>query len=268
MIATIKAEWRKNRFRPAFLLGSALLAGLTLLAYTAQWYVATHPGSGDRPVPIETLYPEHFVNAVMGAGFPLGAALAIVLGAIVAGSEYTWSTIKTMLTQRPGRLTVWKGRVIVFWAWLGLMTVILFAIGAGYSAVVAAVNGHAIAYPAFADVAKGFGTIWLLFASYGAIGLALGVLIRQSAVALGVGIVYLLSVEIIAVRFIDGLSNGAYKWIGDLFVGQNANALIGHVSGVTKGLTISAEQAVIVMLAWLVALVMVSAGLQRVRDVT
>lgn len=268
MIATIKAEWRKNRFRPAFLVGAALLAGVAVLAYSAQWYVATHPGSGDRPVPIGTLYPDQFVKAVMGAGFPLGAALAIVLGAIVAGSEYTWGTLKTMLTQRPGRLTVWAGRVIVFVAWLGLMTVVLFAVGAAYSAVIAAINNHAIAYPAAAEIAKGFGTIWLLFAAYGAIGLALGVLVRQSAVALGVGIVYLLSVEILAVRFIDSLNNGVYKWIGDLFVGQNANALISHVLGVSKGVTISAEQAIVVMFAWFVGLVVASAAVQRVRDVT
>ncbi|HVH64054.1 MAG TPA: hypothetical protein VNA65_10695, partial [Candidatus Dormibacteraeota bacterium] len=234
----------------------------------ANWYVATHPGSADKAVPIASLYPEHFVNNVMGAGFPLGAALAIVLGAILAGSEYTWSTLKTMLTQRPGRLTTWAGRVVVFFAWLGVMTAVLFAVGAGYSALIAAVNNHGIAWPSVADIAKGFGAIWLLFGAYGAIGLALGVLIRQSAVALGVGIVYLLSVEVIAVRFIDTVSNGDYKWIGNLFVGQNANALIAHLDGATKGLTISAEQAVLVMFAWLVGLVVAAAGLQRVRDVT
>lgn len=268
MIATIKAEWRKNRVRPALLVGMGALAALTVLAYSGQWYVATHPGAGDRPIPLATLFPEQFVNAVMGAGFPLGAALAIVLGAIVAGSEYTWSTLKTMFTQGPGRLTIWSGRVIVFTVWMGLLTAVLFVIGAAYSTVIAAINNHALAYPAAADIAKGFGTIWLVFAVNGAIGLALGVLIRQSAVALGVGIVYILSVEIIAVRFIDSLSNGDYKWIGDLFVGQNASALMAHVTGATKGITISAEQSVIVLFAWLVGLLIVAAGLQRARDVT
>ena len=267
MIATIRAEWRKNRFRPAFLIGSGLLAGLTVLAYSSNWYLATHPTTAERAVALGSLYPDQFVNNVMGAGFPLGAALAIVLGAIISGSEYSWGTLKTMFTQGPGRLTTFAGRAVVFWVWMGVMTAILFAVGAGYSAVIATLNSQPLVWPAFDAMAKGFGAIWLIFAVNGAIGIALGVVIRQSAAALGVGVVYLLSVEIIAVRFIDSVSNGAYKWLGDLFVGQNATALVGHLAN-AKGITISAEQAVLVMFAWLLALLVVAAGLQRVRDVT
>jgi ABC-type transport system involved in multi-copper enzyme maturation permease subunit len=267
MIASIKAEWRKNRFRPAFLVASGLIGGLTVLVYSSNWYLATHPGAGERPISIATLYPEHFVNNVMGAGFPLGAAMAIVLGAILAGSEYSWGTLKTLFTQGPGRLTTWFGRMVVFTLWMFVLTAILFAVGAMYSVVIASFNGQAISWPAATDIAKGFGAIWLILTVNGALGMALGVAVRQSAAAIGIGVVYLLSVEIIAVRFIDSVSNGAYKWVGDLFVGQNATALIGHLSN-AKGVTISAEQSLVVLFGWLVALLIVAAGLQRVRDVT
>lgn len=268
MIATIKSEWRKNRFRPAFLVGTGLVAALTLLVFSANWYIATHPGSGDHPIPLSNLYPLHFVANVLGAGFPLGAAMAIVLGAIFAGSEYSWGTLKTVLTQGPGRLTTWTGRVIVFWTWMGMMTVVLFVVGAAYSAVIALFNDQTLTWPAFDVIAKGMGTIWLVFAVNGAIGLALGVLIRQSAAALGVGLVYLLSIEIIAVRFIDGLNNGAYKWIGDLFVGQNATALIGSITPQQVAPSIGAEQALAVLTAYLVGLLVIAGGLIRLRDVT
>jgi hypothetical protein len=33
MIATIKAEWRKSRFRPAFLVSSGLIGAITVLVY-------------------------------------------------------------------------------------------------------------------------------------------------------------------------------------------------------------------------------------------
>jgi ABC-type transport system involved in multi-copper enzyme maturation permease subunit len=269
MIASIRAEWRKNRFRPALLVAMGLIAGLTVLVYSSNWYLATHPGAGERAISITALYPDQFVNNVMGAGFPLGAAMAIVLGAILAGSEYSWGTLKTLFTQGPGRLTTWVGRMAVFTVWMGILTAILFVFGAGYSALIALVNGHTVVWPAAADIAKGFGAIWLIFLVNGAIGMALGVLARQSAAAIGIGVVYLLSVEIIAVRFIDSVSNGDYKWVGNLFVGQNANALIAHLSGApTHGISISAEQAVLVMFAWLAGLLAVAAGLQRVRDVT
>ncbi|MGH7760933.1 MAG: ABC transporter permease [Candidatus Dormibacteraceae bacterium] len=273
MIATIKAEWRKSRFRPAFLVSSGIIGAITALIYGVNWYQATHAkGLGSAGVSLASLYPDQFVNSVMGAGFPLGAAMAIVLGALVAGSEYSWGTMKTMLTQGPGRLTTWFGRVVVFAAWMAILTLILFAVGAAGSVVVASFEGHAIAAPAALDIAKGFGAIWLVLAVNGAIGLALGVLIRHSAAALGLGLIYVLAVEILAVRFIDSINNGAYKWIGDLFVGQNATALLQSFSSPAFGRamspSISAEQAVLALAAYFIGLVVVAAGLLRLRDVT
>ena len=273
MIATIKAEWRKNRFRPAFLVSSGIVGAITAVAYGVNWYQALHPGAGNRQVAsLLTLYPDQVVNNVMGAGFPIGAAIAIVVGALVAGSEYSWGTMKTSLTQGPGRLTTWFGRVVVFAAWMGIMTLILFAVGAASSVVVASFQGHAIAWPAAVDIAKGIGAIWLVFAVNGAIGLALGTLIRSSAAALGIGLIYVLAVEIIAVRFIDSINSGAYKWIGDLFVNQNATALMQSFTSPAFGRTlapsIGAETAVLVLMAYLAGLVVVAAALVCQRDVT
>jgi ABC-2 type transport system permease protein len=273
MIATIKAEWRKNRFRPAFLVSSAFIAAITLLLYAVTWYEATHGGSGDRSgVSLLTLYPDQFVNNVMGAGFPFGAAMAIVLGALITGSEYSWGTTKTMLTQRPGRLTNWSGRVLVFTAWMVIMSLVLFALGAAGSVVVDSFPGHAIIWPSAIDIAKGIGAMWLVLAVNGAIGLTLGVLIRQSAAAVGIGLIYVLAVELLAVRFIDTINNGAYQWIGNLFVGQNAMALLQSFTSPAFGRSVApaigTEQAVLVLAAYLVALIVVAAGLLRLRDVT
>jgi ABC-2 type transport system permease protein len=268
MIATIKSEWRKNRFRPAFLIGSGLVAAITVLFYSIGWYQATHPGSAESPVSILSLFPSNFVNNAMGAGFPLGAAMAIVLGAILSGSDYSWGTLKTVLTQGPGRLTTWTGRVIVFMAWMAILTLVMFAVGAGYSVVIADTQNHAIVWPAAIDTVKGLGTMWLLLAAFGSFGLALGVLIKQSAAALGIGLVYLLAVEILAVRFIDGLNSGAYKWIGDLFIGENATALTQNFAGRAVSSSIGAEQAVLVLAAYIVGLFIVAGALIRQRDVT
>ena len=272
MIATIRSEWRKSRFRPAFLVGSGLIGAITMLAYGTNWYLATHPGATERTANIATLYPDQFVNSVMGAAFPIGAAIAIVVGAISAGSEFGWGTLKTMFTQRPGRLTVWIGRVVVFAAWMLILTLVLFAIGLGSSVVVAAFEGHTITWPAAVDVAKGIGAIWLVLFVNGTIGMAIGTLLKQAAAAIGIGLVYVLAVEILAVRFIGALNNGAYKWITDLFVNQNATALTQTFTSAAFGKhlppAVSAEHAVLVLVAYGVGLVVVAAGLLRLRDVT
>lgn len=272
MIATINAEWRKSRFRPAFLVASGIMVGITVLVYLVTWYLALHPGRGERVANIATLYPDQFVNNIMGAAFPIGAATAIVVGAIFAGSEFGWGTLKTIFAQRPGRLTVWAGRVFVFAAWMLIITAVLMAAGVAMSVVVALFQGHTISWPAGADILKGAGAIWLILAVNGAIGLALGTLIKQSAAALGIGLTYVLAVEIIAVRFIDLINNGQYKWITDLFVNQNATALTQSFTSPAFGRaiapSISAEHAVLVLAAYGIGLVVVAAGLLRLRDVT
>jgi ABC-type transport system involved in multi-copper enzyme maturation permease subunit len=271
MIASIKAEWRKTRFRPAFLIAAGLVAGVIALLYSVEWYQATHQTSV-ADASLLQLYPDQFVNNVMGAGFPLGAAMALVLGALAAGSEYGWGTLKTVLTQRPGRLTSWAGRVIAFQTWMGILTLIIFGVGAAYSVVIASIEGHAIVLPAAIDIAKGVGAIWLVLAVNGSLGMALGVLFKQSAAALGIGLIYVTVVQIVVVRFIDVFNNGSYKWISKLFDGQNATALLqsfaSPVTGRAVAPAIGAEQAVLVLVAYLAFFLIASAALLRQRDVT
>jgi ABC-2 type transport system permease protein len=272
MIASIKAEWRKNRFRPAFLVSAGLIAGIVVLFYSAEWYQATHPGGVRDAVSILILYPDQFVNNVMGAAFPLGAAMAIVLGALIAGSEYSWGTLKTVFTQRPGRLSTLSARVLVFQVWMGIMTLIIFAVGASYSVVVASFEGHAIVWPAAIDIVKGIGAIWLVLAVNGSLGIALGILFRQSAAALGVGLIYVTVLQIILVRFISTFNGGSYKWITNWFDGQNATALLNSFTSPAFGHAtppaIGAEQAVLTLAAYLAVFIVAAAALLRQRDVT
>jgi ABC-type transport system involved in multi-copper enzyme maturation permease subunit len=274
MIATIKAEWRKNRFRPAFLVSSAILAALVVFFYGTNWYLALNPTVSQRSsgINIFTLYPEQFVNYIMAAAYPIGAAIAIVLGALFAGSEYSWGTLKTMLTQRSGRLTTWIGRVFVFEVWMAILTAVLFATGAASSVVIALFQGHAIAWPAIVDLGKGMATVLLIFSVNGALGMALGTLFKNSAAALGVGLVYLLALQLIVVRFIDAINNGAYKWIGNLFDGQNADALLSTFTSAAFGPStpapIAPDTAVTVLFIYVAAFLVVAAGLLRRRDVT
>src|SRR5207248_2015929 len=160
----IKAEWRKSRLRPGFLIGAGVIAGITILVYAANWYLALHPlatRGGDRAiVSLATLYPDQFVNNVMGAAFPIGAAVAIVVGA----------------------------------------------------------------------------------------------LFRQSAAALGIGLTYVLAVEIIAVRIINLINNGQFKNVTEQFVNQNATALTQSFTSPAFATisppAITADHAVLVLAAW------------------
>src|SRR3712207_2950514 len=57
-----------------------------------------------------TLPSELIANSI--SGFPVfGGAIALILGALAVGSEYGWGTLKTVLIQRPRRLSVYAGKL-------------------------------------------------------------------------------------------------------------------------------------------------------------
>lgn len=277
MIGSIKAEWRKYVRRPAFLVSAGLIAGVIILVYLVDFYQALHPtarevASGIAPLLKLELYPHEFVNNIIGGAFPLGAAMAIILGALAMGSEYSWTTLKTALMQCPGRLSVLGGRFAAFYAWMLALALILFAVGAASSLVVALADGQVVQWPAAIDVAKGIGAVWLTFTTYGSLGILLGLAFRQAAVALGIGLVYLLALSTILVAFIGSFNDGQYKWLADWTDGQNVQALLQSFTSAAFGRVsapaVSSGQAVAAIVVYLLVFVVASSVIFGRRDVT
>ena len=111
MWASYQAELFKTRKRAAvwviFAAGLALsLIFGYLLPYLGYATGDENPQStAYRPEQLlASVLPDATIANVIG-GFPVFAgALALVLGALVVGGEYGWGTLKTIFTQRPGRL--------------------------------------------------------------------------------------------------------------------------------------------------------------------
>jgi len=275
MIGSIKSEWRKLRQRPAYLVGTALVVAVTVLVYSVNYYQFTWPSAanaGQAALNKQALYPADFVLNVIGASFPLGAALAIVLGALTSGAEYGWGTLKTLLTQRPGRLTGLAGRLMAMGLWMGLLSGALYLGGAICSLVIALVDGHSINWPSLAVIAEAVGATWLILACYSLLGLALGIVFRQAAAAVGLGVIYLVLIQTILVRFVSGLSSG-YHWLLKAFDGESAGSLVQSFGTAipdphTPPALMTGTEAALVLTAYAVALAVVSGGLIWRRDVT
>jgi len=119
MINSFKADWRKLRQRPAvWVLGGIMLSALLLFGYVIPWLQLAFPSANFHPDPGTTLqqmkaalYPINFLkNSLTGVGI-IGGILTLILGALVAGGEFNWGTVKTVYTQRPGRLQTLAGQV-------------------------------------------------------------------------------------------------------------------------------------------------------------
>lgn len=270
MIETIRAEWRKTFRRPAFRVVAVLVAVLPVIVYGADYYGALH--SGEDPVKaFAQLYPDQFVSMIISAAFPLGAALALVLGTLYMGSEYSWSTLKTLLTQRPQRLTVFAGRFVTFQIWTAIIVVLLFASAAASSVAVAIIRDHAISWPAAVVIVKAVSAAWFTLVTYGSFGVLLGLVFRQAAVALGVGLIYVAMLESILVNFLNSFNGGQLKWIADLLDAQNAIAMLQSFSssplGRSRPAPVDLTRAVVAVGIYLCAFAVASAYIFRQRDV-
>jgi ABC-2 type transport system permease protein len=278
MIGALAAEWLKLRKRPAVWVLAGVLVGLVaVLQYLLLFLVilASPPNLG-QGVSVDALrqglYPEHFVRMGLGTvSGGIGSAIALILGVLAVGSEYGWSTLKTVLTLRPGRATSFLAKAAAIGVVLVVFDVLMFATAAACSGLVGAYYGAAGTWPGVLDVIKGLLAAWLILAVWAALGAALAELFRQSALAIGLGLIYAILLEGILFSLLR-----SFSWVQTLqkaFPGANGTALVQSFGSAIRAAAVpqplvGATQAVVVLAAYLVAFVALATILVRRRDVT
>jgi ABC-2 type transport system permease protein len=272
-------EWLKLRKRPAvWVLGLILVSLIVFLTYgVLVLIILTRPSGvqvtgGDLEALKQSVYPSNFVVAVLtGGGGGFGGAIALVLGALAFGSEYGWATLKTLFTQRPGRLEAFAAKALALAAVLGVYDLAIFVSGAICAALAGAYFGHLTPWPSALNVVEGVLVGCLVLCLWAALGMALAVLFRQTGLAIGLGLVYSLAVEGILFGVL-----GQFSWMKNIekaFPGANAAALTQGLSTMQRSAQnpeplVGALQAVLVLLAYLALFVAVSGLVLSRRDIT
>jgi ABC-type transport system involved in multi-copper enzyme maturation permease subunit len=124
-----------------------------------------------------------------------GTAMAVVLGALVIGSEYTSRTVTLLYTQGPGRVATLGAQLVALTGLLGVMTALTFAADYAGLAVIAGIEGWPVTAPAAGATAVSFLTAWLTATAYGLVGATLALVTRNAVGALAVGLVWTLAAE-------------------------------------------------------------------------
>jgi ABC-2 type transport system permease protein len=285
MFAAFRGELFKLVRRPAVWVLIILLLVLAVgLGYFITYLIDTFaPASASRGLPPGTklsdfkvaLYPQNFVKDTFSTWGSLGGVFALIMGVLVQGSEYGWGTIKTLFTQRYGRLTMLFGKLTALAVLVLVMVVALFAIDALASLVVVTIDGKAVEFPAADVILKAIGAGFLIFGFWAIFGLALATVFRQSAMAIGLGLAYALVVELLIFSLLNALGgdivNKIHQWFPIANTGYLAESF-GQISfrGIerTPAPFADATHAVIVLLLYVVAFIAISAWLARTRDVT
>ncbi|MCZ2807093.1 ABC transporter permease subunit [Modestobacter sp. VKM Ac-2983] len=275
--AMITAELTKLLRRPATWVLLGLWPALQLVFSTVIPYVSYQRGASFEGLPPEavlaSMLPDQLVLNSL-SGLPLfGGALLLTLGALLAGSEYGWGTLKTLLGQGPRRLQVLAAQLLALLVVLAGTVLVSFALTALASGAIAAGESAAADWPTAGRLLRGLGGGLLIAATWGALGLLLGHALRSTALPIALGLVWVLAVENLIVNVAAPLL-GAFDTAQAALPGVNAGSLVAALAGPgatlrTPGVAaiVDGTQAAGVLAGFLVLFTALTALLLTRRDV-
>jgi ABC-type transport system involved in multi-copper enzyme maturation permease subunit len=278
MIGGIGAELLVLRKRAATWILLAAWAGIgAFFSYVLPYATYRNAARGASPDAVSDLLPHGLVDTA-AASFPFdGGVIALMLGALSMGSEFGWGTLKTLFTQRPGRLHILAAKLAALGIALVPFVLAPFVVGAASGLVIARLEGLAGGWPSAWSLIPVAGAGWLILAVWAAFGVMLAVLSRGTALAVGLGVLYALIIEGLVSAFANQVEP---LWpLVDGFLRANAYSLVRGAGARIEGLTdggpgafmgpfVDGAQALLVLAAYLVVFVAISGYVLRRRDVT
>jgi ABC-2 type transport system permease protein len=271
LLPSISAELYKVTRRPATWLLGGFFALVIVVFNDVVGSIAIRTMSATDPdlsVFRDMLRFEYFSSSALGVVASLGGPIVLILGALIAGSEYGWNTFKTVLTTGPSRLGVLGGKLVALAVLVTAFVLAGWAAAAAGSLVVSVIDGTAITAPSLGNIVGGLGAGWLIAAVWGTAGLALGLIFRSTTAPIGLGLIWGLAAETLISQF--GGSISFFETINQYLVGTNAttlaNAVRGTVMTTDVGVQLSTTHAVLVLASYAVVLTTIAAYLFRRRD--
>ncbi|MDQ6793282.1 MAG: hypothetical protein M3067_00380 [Chloroflexota bacterium] len=254
------AGLRKLVRRPATWVTFLLLVGLLLLIFVAVGATARQAPSqeGARNALLLVTFPGAYtfvVSFILG----LGGLLAVIYGAAVAGSEWSWGTLKNAVARGESRsryalltfasLALMLGVGLILAFVIGILGAILGAVLAGVSTSGLSDTGTLRNLPE--QLARG----WLAILEQAALGFTIATLARSQLAGIGVGI---------GVYFGEQFAGIFLPDIVKYLPFDAANAVIntsglGSNGGGQAARALSPDVALVVVAAWLIASLAVAA---------
>jgi ABC-type transport system involved in multi-copper enzyme maturation permease subunit len=186
---------RKLSRRLATWLTFGLLAGLLVLIMVAIGATANSPGAGeDGAAGLALLTFPGAYDGILSFMLGLGGLFAVIYGAAIAGSEWTWGTLKNAVArgESRSRYMLWSFASIAFVVAIGL----LFTFVIGVAAAVLGANLAGVSTAGLGDstalgrLPEQFARGWLAIVEEGALGFAIATLARSQLAGIGAGIAF------------------------------------------------------------------------------
>jgi ABC-type transport system involved in multi-copper enzyme maturation permease subunit len=281
MLGSYRAELLKLRKRSAvWVLFAAGLVLSLIFGYLLPYlgYVTGDDNQQTSGIPraevLRGVLPERVLDNAIG-GFPVFAgALALVLGVIVVGGEYSWGTLKTILTQRPGRGALLGGQLLGLLTMVAVWVLGIFAACALCSVGIAAAQDAPMNWPGPVDLLRGLAGGWLVLTTWCLAGAVLAVAFRNVALPIGLGVVWILGIEALLAGVVNSLLPDL-KFLSDAMPGANAGALVFSVTGMSAADAppgvrdaVGGERALLTLLGYALVFAALAVITTRRRDIT
>jgi ABC-type transport system involved in multi-copper enzyme maturation permease subunit len=281
VLGSTRAELLRVRRWPALWTTVAAELLLNLLFGYVFGYVSYRSGStgGMSDLPRDRQLAELLPDAIPRVavqGMPMFAgALVLVLGALVAGNGYSWGTVKTVALQGPGRVTSYAGTLVALAVVVVGLVGALFASDVAASLLVAVTEGQPVVAPGAVDLLSSLGGGVLVMLVWTLAGMLVGTVARGPALAVGLGLVWVLAVE----NLLRGVGSiwSPMQRVTDVLPGTAAGSLAGAVGatpvsepGGTPGVltTLSGGTSVALLVAYAVVFALGTGWLVLRRDIT
>lgn len=255
------AGLRKLIRRPATYVTFGLLVGLLALIYIAVGATARQQatGNGGEQALLLVTFPGAYailLSFILG----LGGLFAMIYGAAIAGSEWTWGTLKAAVARGESR----SRYQLLSFASIGLMVgiglLVAFVIGvvvAIVAAGLAEVSTVGVAdVPTLGTLPELLGRGWLALAEASALGFAIATLARSQLAGIGVGIAVYFGEQFASILLPDVVKYLPFNAASAVVATSGEG---GPGGGGGPVVALEPDTALVVVLAWLLGALVVTA---------
>jgi hypothetical protein len=262
VVRLLRSNLRKLVRRPATWVTFLLLVALLVLIFVA---VAASSQQTDEPeaalaARLVVTFPQAY-RVVLSMILGIGGLLAVTYGGAIAGSEWAWGTLKAAVARGESRTayTIFTYAAVALFAIFGVLAA--FVVGVACAAAGATLLGVSLSgmsdAQALGELPELFARAALAMSMNVALGFAIATIARSQLAGIGVGI---------GVYFAEGIASLFLPDIIKWFPFASASALVSDTSGFSTGnggggsvgASLDATTAIVVVVGWLVAALLVS----------
>ena len=259
------ATLRKLVRRPASFVTLGLLIGLLALILIAVSATASQADAGpqQRQGLLLVTFPGAY-TIILSFILGLGGLFAVIYGAAVAGSEWTWGTLKSAVARGESRSRYQLLSFAAIALMIGIGMLLAFAVGIAVAVVGANIAGVSAA--GLGD-SKTLGTLpellgkgWLAIVEEGALGFAIATLARSQLAGIGAGIAFFFGEQFASLFLPDVVKYLPFNAANAIVTtpGEGGFSGGGGGGGGPDVTSLAPDQALLVVLAWLVGAIAVS----------